>query len=84
MIDTGIGIAYDDQPRIFEQFFRGTHPGIEPISGSGLGLSLVKAVIDAHEGRVWLESEVNKGTVVHMILPTRRVTSVSEPKRIEV
>ena len=84
VIDTGIGIAYDDQPRIFEQFFRGTHPGIEPISGSGLGLSLVKAVIDAHEGRVWLESEVNKGTVVHMILPTRRVTSVSEPKRIEV
>jgi signal transduction histidine kinase len=84
VIDTGIGIAYDDQPRIFEQFFRGTHPGIEPISGSGLGLSLVKAVIDAHQGRVWLESEVNKGTVVHIVLPTSRANAVLEAKGAEV
>src|SRR5581483_9829530 len=59
--DTGIGIPPEAQPRIFERFFRAKHPGAEQISGTGLGLSLVKAVIDAHKGRIWLESEVNKG-----------------------
>lgn len=70
--DSGIGISEEEQPRIFEQFFRGTHPGIEQVQGSGLGLSLVKAVIDAHQGHVWLESKVNVGTVVHLTLPMRR------------
>ncbi|MEP7289491.1 MAG: ATP-binding protein [Chloroflexota bacterium] len=81
--DTGVGIAYDDQPRIFEQFFRGSHPGMEPINGSGLGLNLVKAVMDAHQGRVWLESEVNKGTVVHMMLPTHRQTALEVRQAIQ-
>jgi len=79
--DTGIGIAYDDQPRIFEQFFRSSNSTVQAIDGSGLGLSLVKAVIEAHEGRIWLESELDKGTVIHIALPTRHAAIV-DGKRI--
>jgi signal transduction histidine kinase len=79
--DTGIGIPPEAQPRIFERFFRAKHPGAEQISGTGLGLSLVKAVIDAHKGRIWLESEVNKGTTMHLVLPARQAAEMkkSEP-----
>jgi two-component system, OmpR family, phosphate regulon sensor histidine kinase PhoR len=70
--DTGVGISADDQPRIFEQFFRASHPGVEGITGSGLGLSLVKAVVEAHQGRVWLESQSNVGTTVYLSLPLKR------------
>ncbi|HVO41792.1 MAG TPA: GAF domain-containing sensor histidine kinase, partial [Aggregatilineales bacterium] len=67
--DTGIGIPFEAQSRIFERFYRAPHPGAGEIAGTGLGLSLVKAVIDAHQGRIWLESEVNKGTLLHLALP---------------
>jgi two-component system, OmpR family, phosphate regulon sensor histidine kinase PhoR len=69
--DNGIGIPSDAQPRVFERFFRAYHPGAEQIGGTGLGLSLVKAVVDAHNGRIWLESEINRGTTVHLVLPAR-------------
>ncbi len=78
--DTGVGIATEDQPRVFERFFRAHHPGQEQISGSGLGLSLVKAVVDAHKGRIWLESEVNKGTTVHLVLPARQAVAADVRK----
>jgi signal transduction histidine kinase len=60
--DTGIGIPEELQNRIFDTFFRGKQPGAEHISGSGLGLSLVKTVIDSHKGQIQVESEPNKGT----------------------
>jgi signal transduction histidine kinase len=78
--DTGVGIAPEDQPRVFERFFRAYHPGQEQISGSGLGLSLVKAVVDAHKGRIWLESEVDKGTTVHLVLPARQAVAADVRK----
>jgi signal transduction histidine kinase len=70
--DTGIGIPRDAQSRLFERFYRANHPGVEAVTGTGLGLSLVKAVVDAHKGRIWLESEVGKGTSIHMALPVRQ------------
>jgi len=70
--DTGVGISSEAQPHVFERFYRAYHPGMEQVSGTGLGLSLVKAVIDAHKGRIWLESEVGKGTTIHLILPARQ------------
>ncbi len=69
--DTGVGIPVDAQSRIFERFFRASHPGMEPVSGTGLGLSLVKAVTDVHSGRIWLNSEVGVGTTFHVALPIR-------------
>lgn len=71
--DSGIGIPHADLSRVFERFFRAEQPNIEHARGSGLGLSLVKAVVDAHSGRVWLESAVGEGTTVYMALPIKPV-----------
>lgn len=69
--DTGVGIPAEAQARIFERFYRAHHPGMEQVSGTGLGLSLVKAVTDAHGGRIWLDSKVGQGTTFHVALPIR-------------
>lgn len=67
--DNGIGIPPADLSRVFERFFRAEQPNAAHARGSGLGLSLVKAVVDAHNGRVWLESAPGHGTTVYMALP---------------
>lgn len=69
VIDTGVGISADELPRVFERFYRGRHPGQAQVSGSGLGLSLVKTILDAHRGEIELESEPGCGTTVHVRLP---------------
>ncbi|MEO1291097.1 MAG: HAMP domain-containing sensor histidine kinase [Chloroflexota bacterium] len=67
--DDGIGIPAELQPKIFERFYRGHQAGAEHASGSGLGLSLVKAVIDSHNGEIWVRSQPNVGTTFHISLP---------------
>lgn len=67
--DTGIGIPPDVQNRVFDRFYRGQQQGAEHISGSGLGLSLVKAVVENHNGRIWLESHAGTGTSFFIQLP---------------
>jgi signal transduction histidine kinase len=57
--DEGIGILPEDQPHIFEDFFRARNVG--DVSGSGLGLSIAKKIVDAHQGRIWLESPYEEG-----------------------
>ncbi len=71
--DTGIGIAPDDLKRLFERFYRiPTADGFaHPSEGSGLGLSIAKRIVEAHGGRMEVESEVGKGTVFHCILPMK-------------
>jgi signal transduction histidine kinase len=60
--DNGIGIPKDHLPRIFETFYRAKQPGSEGIEGRGLGLSLVKTIIERHGGEVWVESEQGSGS----------------------
>lgn len=67
--DDGIGIPDDLQPKIFDRFYRGHQSGAEHISGSGLGLSLVKAVIESHNGQIWLRSQLHIGTTFHITIP---------------
>lgn len=67
--DTGIGIRAEDQPKIFERFYRGQQQGFVNVGGSGLGLSLVKAIVNSHKGEIELESEPGRGTVFHVWLP---------------
>jgi len=67
--DTGIGIALEDQRHIFDKFYRVRSDATERISGSGLGLSIVKAIIEKHNGRVWVESEPGKGSTFTVVLP---------------
>ncbi|MEM6281933.1 MAG: ATP-binding protein [Chloroflexota bacterium] len=65
--DEGMGIPEPDRPRLFEPFHRGENVGNLP--GTGLGLTLVQQVMTAHEGRVTVESQVDRGTVVSLSMP---------------
>ena len=67
VIDTGIGISQEDQERIFERFYRAA--AARNNDGSGLGLSIVKAIIEGHGGRVLLDSEPGQGSRVTLLLP---------------
>ncbi len=68
--DTGIGIAPESRPRVFDRYYRSQQTGTEHITGSGIGLSLVKAVVENHRGRIWLDSEVGKGTTFYIAFPS--------------
>jgi two-component system cell cycle sensor histidine kinase PleC len=70
--DTGIGIAEEDQPSIFDRFGRGRHDVITMTKGTGLGLAVVKGFAEAHDGAVKLESALGEGTRVTVYLPAAR------------
>ncbi len=76
--DTGTGIDPADLPHIFERFYRADHSRTTSTGGSGLGLAIVKAIITAHGGNVWAESEPGKGTKIFFTLPV--VPSAPAPK----
>ncbi len=67
--DTGIGIAPEDQVRLFEKFYRIKRRETGNIQGTGLGLALVKSIIERHGGRVWVESVPNQGSTFYIALP---------------
>ena len=66
--DTGIGISPSDQTFIFDKFFRSSSLG-DNYDGAGLGLSIVRSVIERHQGRVWVNSEVGSGSTFSVVLP---------------
>lgn len=70
--DKGIGIPEKEQENIFQSFSRGSN--VDNIPGTGLGLTIVKACVDIHNGEVFLESVVNQGTKIVIILPKRLQT----------
>jgi signal transduction histidine kinase len=68
--DQGVGIAANELDRIFERFYQAasgtsSHKG----GGVGLGLAICKGIIEAHEGRIWAQSELGKGSVFTFMLP---------------
>jgi len=67
--DTGIGIPQADQPRIFERFYRVDVARSREVGGTGLGLSIAKHLMEAHGGRLWVESEVGQGSQFHFSVP---------------
>jgi len=67
--DTGVGIPEADVPFVFERFFRSDRARRAYTGGSGLGLSIVRWIVDAHKGKVEIASEVEKGTTVTVRLP---------------
>jgi signal transduction histidine kinase len=67
--DSGIGIPENQKDRMFNEFFRGRNAARTGVEGSGLGLFIAKSVVESHGGKIWFESEENKGTTFHVILP---------------
>ncbi|TVR22298.1 MAG: GAF domain-containing protein [Anaerolineaceae bacterium] len=69
--DGGVGIPEGQQDQVFDRFFRGEQPGVEHVTGSGLGLSIVKTVVENHGGRVYLESCPGDGSTFYIEVPTQ-------------
>lgn len=67
--DTGIGIAREDMPRLFEEFFRSAQAKALVQRGTGVGLAIVKRTVESYGGRVWVESELGKGSKFSFSLP---------------
>jgi signal transduction histidine kinase len=72
--DTGIGIAAEDQPKIFEEFRQVGADYAHKSEGTGLGLTLAKKFVELHGGKIWVESEVGKGSTFTFTLPERSVS----------
>lgn|GEM_PF-3300202 len=67
--DTGMGIPKKDLPHLFKRFYRVKERDYKNVNSTGLGLTIVKAIVDLHVGRIWAESEVSLGTTFHISLP---------------
>jgi len=67
--DTGIGIAPEDLPRVFTRFWRGEKSRSRDTGGAGIGLSIVKELVQAHGGSVAVESTPGEGSVFRVELP---------------
>ena len=67
--DTGVGIAPEDQRRLFTRFFRASLDRTVDVRGMGLGLYIAKSIVEMHGGRIWVESELGKGSTFRFALP---------------
>ena len=67
--DDGIGIPLEDREKVFERFYRAGNRSEVNAPGTGLGLAIAREVVDKHGGKIWLESELGKGTTFHFVVP---------------
>jgi len=78
--DQGIGIASEDQEKLFTTFTRIRRPEVEKIRGTGLGLYIVKALVELMGGEIWVESELGKGSTFFFSLPLFKERGENEEK----
>jgi two-component system phosphate regulon sensor histidine kinase PhoR len=83
VVDHGPGIPKEEHGRIFERFYRTKAARSKPIRGSGIGLSLVRHIAEAHGGGVRVESALGKGSAFEVTIPVRktRAQASSDPER---
>ena len=67
--DTGPGISETDQAKIFEEFQQADNTATKKKGGTGLGLSIARRIMEMHGGKLWVESQVGKGSVFSLMLP---------------
>jgi two-component system sensor histidine kinase BaeS len=79
--DTGIGIAREDLPHVFDRFWRSDRSRSRATGGSGIGLAVVRELVRAHHGRVELRSELGSGTTARVVLPAAAVAPAPGPVR---
>jgi two-component system cell cycle sensor histidine kinase PleC len=71
--DTGTGIAEEDLPLVFEKYGQGHHDAVSGDKGTGLGLPIVKGLVESHGGTITLESTQGKGTCVTVRIPAAKL-----------
>ncbi|MBL7208730.1 MAG: PAS domain S-box protein [Dehalococcoidia bacterium] len=76
--DTGTGISAQDRKKLFTRFFRVDSSTTRDIGGTGLGLTIAKSIVEMHGGKIWVESEIGKGSTFSFTLPA--VASVESPR----
>jgi signal transduction histidine kinase len=79
--DTGIGIRPEDRERIFQEFEQVEMSAERRFEGTGLGLTLAKKLVELHDGRIWLDSEVGKGSTFSFVLPMNPRTQRAEERK---
>ncbi len=67
--DNGVGIATEDQSQIFDKFYRVSHGNVHNVKGLGLGLYYTSQIVDAHDGTITVQSEIEKGTTFTILIP---------------
>jgi signal transduction histidine kinase len=67
--DSGIGIPNEELPKVFDEFYRASNVPKDIKTGSGLGLSIVKQIVEEHNGKIWVSSELGIWTKFTFILP---------------
>lgn len=76
--DTGPGISSDDLPHLFQKFYRVDNSATRTIGGTGLGLFICRKIVELYRGRIWAESEINKGTTFFINLPRLSTAQASQ------
>jgi len=79
--DTGVGIAAEQLPHIFEKFFQASNQAYAAVKGTGLGLAIAREIVEAHGGVISVESTLGKGTTFSIKLPVRAVITRRTPFR---
>jgi len=74
--DRGGGIGPEDQPYVFARKYKAENPLIQGLGDTGVGLAIAKALVEAHDGEIWLETETGVGTVFHVALPVQLTPEV--------
>jgi PAS domain S-box-containing protein len=75
--DTGVGIPLEEQAHVFERFFRGGWERDQNTPGAGLGLYLAKAIVEAHDGRIWVESHPGEGAAFSFAIPRQQADQLA-------
>lgn len=81
--DTGVGIPSEDIPHLFQKFYRVDNSATRTIGGTGLGLYICRKIVELYQGKIWVESEIDKGSTFFINLPRLTTEQASEEQQKE-